>query len=64
MSISQKLEMNYKNQIENIKKEKNKPAKMRSMGNLIMDIGKNSINAVAKACGCSWRYAKSVFILL
>ena len=61
MSISQKLELNYKNQIENIKKEKNKPAKMRSMGNLIMDIGKNSINAVAKACGCSWRYAKKCF---
>lgn len=61
MSISQKIELYYKNQIENIKKEENKNAKMRSIGHLIMDIGKNSINAIANACGCCWRYAKKCF---
>lgn len=61
MSISQKIELNYKNQTENIKKEKNKEVKMRAIGNLIMDLGKNSISAVAKACNCCWRYAKKSF---
>ena len=34
---------------------------MRCIGNLIMDIGKNSINAIANAYGCYWRYAKKSF---
>lgn len=34
---------------------------MRNISNLIMDLGKNSVNAVANACGCCWRYAKKCF---
>lgn len=61
MSISQKIEINYKNQVENLKKETNKSAKMKGIGNLIMDLGNNSISAVAKACNCCWRFAKKCY---
>ena len=38
-SISQKIEMEHRNQIENIKKEKNRESKMKQIGTLIMDLG-------------------------
>ena len=61
MSISQKIEMEHRNQIENIKKEKNRESKMKQIGTLIMDLGVKSINAVANACECCWRYAKKSY---
>lgn len=53
----------HKNQIEMIKHEKNKQIKMKLIGVLILDLGNRSINAVAKACNCCWRFAKKVIIL-
>ena len=64
MNITQKLENLYKNQIENIKNEKNIESKMRQIGNLILDLGNRSINAVAKVCECSWRFAKKCYKLV
>ena len=61
MSISQKIEKNHKNQIKNIKNEKNRESKMKQIGVLVLDLGKRSINAVSKACNCSWRYVKKCF---
>lgn len=37
MSIAQKLENGYKNQIENIKNEINRISKMRQIGALVLD---------------------------
>ncbi len=34
---------------------------MKMVGVLIMDLGKCTINAIAKACGCCWRYAKKAY---
>ncbi len=48
----------HQNQIKMIKSEKNKLAKMNQIGALILDLGPRSINVVAKACNCCWRYAK------
>lgn len=58
MSISQKLEMNYKNQIENIKSERNRESKIRQIGALVLDVGERSIKAVAEAIHCSRKYVK------
>ena len=58
MSITQKLEKSCKNQIENIKNEKNRNSKVKQIGSLVMDAGKRSINAVSKLCNCSWRFVK------
>ena len=44
MSISQKLEKCYKNQIENIKNEKNREAKVRQIGSLVLDVGLSNIS--------------------
>lgn len=64
MSIAQKLEMNYKNQIEIIKKEKNRESKIRQIGALVMDVGKRSIKAVAEAVHCSRKYVKDCFLIV
>ncbi len=64
MSIAQKLEINYKNQIKNIKKEKNRESKMRQISAIILDLGENSINVVAKYCNCCWRYAKKCYLIV
>ena len=54
----------HKNQIEMIKHEKNKQIKMKLIGVLILDLGNRSINAVAKACNCCWRFAKKSYNLV
>ena len=46
MSITQKLEKCYKNQIENIKNEKNREAKVGQIGSLVLDVGGRCINAI------------------
>lgn len=58
MSIAQKLEINYKNQIENIKKETNRESKIKQIGALVLDIGKHSIKAVSEAIHCSRQFVK------
>lgn len=64
MSISQKIEKEHKNQIENIKNEKNKESKMRQIGVLVLDLDGRCINAVAKSCNCCWRYVKKCYLVL
>ena len=64
MSISQKIEKMFKNQIANIKNEKNIESKMKQIGSLILDLGNRSINAVAKACECCWRFANKCYKLV
>lgn len=56
MSIAQKLEIDYKNQIENIKKEKNRESKIKQIGSLVLDIGNRSIKAISE--DCSRKYVK------
>ena len=59
MSIAQKLENNYKNQIKMIKKLSNGIEKNLLIGSIVADIGKNSITPVAKAIGSCFRKVKS-----
>ena len=47
MSISQKLEKCYKNQIENIKNEKNYEFKIKQIGALVLVVGRHCISAIA-----------------
>ena len=58
MSISQKLENSYKNQIENIKNEKNYISRIRQVGALVLDVGGRCISAIAKAIGSCRKYVK------
>lgn len=64
MSIAQKLEINYKNQIENIKKEKNRESKIRQIGALVLDVGKRSIKAIAQAIHCSRKFVKKCYLIV
>lgn len=64
MSIAQKLEIDHKNQIENIKKEKNREAKIGQIGALVLDVGNRSIKAIAKATGCSRKYVKRCYLIV
>lgn len=64
MSISQKLEISYKNQIENIKNEKNRESKIRQIDALVMDVGEKTINAISKLCGFSWRFVKYCYTVV
>ena len=64
MIISKKLELCYKNQINNIKNEKNRESKIKQIGALILDVGDYSINAVANACDCCWRFAKKCNVVV
>ena len=43
-----KIEKSYKNQIENIKNEKNHESKIRQIGALVLDVGGNCILEIAK----------------
>ena len=64
MSISQKLEKSYKNQIENIKKEKNYESKVRQIGALVLDVGDRSISAIANACNCCRAFVKKCYLIV
>ena len=63
MSISQKIDLCYKNSIKSIKKMKNGYEKDYAIGSLIADLGKNSINAVSNAINICWRKAKKCYLL-
>lgn len=58
MSISEKLENGYKNQIEMIKNEKNRIIRMKLIGSLTLDIGGRCISAIAKAVKCSRKFVR------
>ena len=64
MSISQKLENSYKNQIENIKKEQNHASKMRQIGALVLDVGGNCISSVANKIKSSRKFVKKCYIIV
>lgn len=64
MSILQKIENGYKNQIKIIKNEKDYKKKQKLIGALVLDLGERSINAVSKACNCSWRYVKKCYLIV
>ena len=61
MSISEKLEKMYKNQLKNIKNEKNRIVKKKMIGNLMLDVGGRCISAIAKTLGCSRKYVKKCY---
>lgn len=65
MIISQKLEIYYKNQIENIKNEKNRESKIRQIGALVLDVGdKRCISAISNATGCCRAFVKKCYIIV
>ena len=64
MSISEKLKKLYKNIVENIKKMSNGIERDRTIGALVVDLGKRSINALSKILNCSWRKVKKCYELV
>lgn len=62
MSITQILEKFYRNQIENIKNEKNYVSKVRQIGALVLDVGGNCISAIADKINCSRKFVKKCYI--
>ena len=64
MSIAQKLDNEHKNQIENIKKEKNFKAKIRMVGALVLDVGGHCIKAIAERIGSSRSYVKKCYLIV
>ena len=64
MSIPQKLEKCYRNQIENIKSEKNREAKVKQIGSLVLDVGGRCISAIAKMTGYCRKFVKMCFIIV
>lgn len=62
MIISEKLENEYKNQIKNIKNEKDKNTKRKLVGALVADIGGRCITAISKATGCCRAYIKKAYL--
>lgn len=64
MSISQKLENNYKNQIKNIKNEKNHESKIKQIGALVLDVGGRCISAISNAIGCCRAFVKESYIIV
>lgn len=63
MILSNNIENIHSNLLESIKNCKNKEEKKILIGSLIADLGKRTISKVAKACNCSWRFAKECFLL-
>ena len=64
MIISKKLEKFHKNQIENIKNEKNRESKIKQIGALVLDVGGRCISAISIATGCSRAYVKECYIIV
>ena len=58
MSIAEKLEKFYKNQIENIKNEINRKSKIKQIGSLVLDVGGGCISTISNATGCCWSFVK------
>lgn len=64
MSIAEKLEKFYKNQIKNIKNEKNRDFKIKQIGALVLDVGGRCISAIATAIGCSRAFVKESYLIV
>lgn len=64
MSISQKLKNCYKNQIKNIKNEKNNISKILQIGALVLDVGGRCISAISKEINCSRKFVKKCSIIV
>ena len=61
MSITQKLENDYKNIVENIKKLPNSIERDLMIGSLVEDLGKRCISAVSRAIGICREKVKSCY---
>lgn len=61
MSISQKLEKNYKNQINLIKEEKNWINKIKLVGALCLDVGGRCVQSIANVINCSREYVTKCY---
>lgn len=64
MIISDKLDNEYKNIIENIKNEKNSLLKKKIIGSLVMDIDGRCISQISKKTGCCRKYIKDCYIFV
>ncbi len=64
MSISQKLENCYKNQIENIKNEKNRESKIKQIGALVLDVGGRCISAISTKINCCRAFVKKCHLIV
>lgn len=61
MSITQKLENDYKNIVENIKKLPNSIERDLMIGALVADLGKRCISAISRAVGICREKVKSCY---
>ena len=61
MSISQKIEMNHKNRVENIKNMNKGLEKDLAVGALVADLGKRSISAVSNSLNLCREKVKSCY---
>lgn len=64
MSISKKLENFYKNQVENIKNEKNRKSKIKQIGALVLDVGGRCIFAISTITGCCRAFVKKCSLIV
>ena len=64
MSISHKLENIYKNQIENIKNERNHESKIRQIGALVLDVGGHCISAIANKINGSRKFVRKCHLIV
>lgn len=64
MSISKKLENFYKNQVENIKNEKNRKSKIKQIGALVLDVGGRCISAISTITGCCRAFVKKCSLIV
>lgn len=58
MSILEKIEKSYKNQLKIIKSEKNRITKMKLVGSLVLDIDGRCISKIAKEINCSRKFVR------
>ena len=64
MSIAEKLENFYKNQVENIKNEKNRKSKIKQIGALVLDVGGRCISAISNATSCCRAFVKECYLIV
>ena len=64
MSIAEKLEKFHKNQIENIKNEKNRESKIKQIGALALDVGGRCISSISTATNCCRAFVKECYLIV
>ena len=64
MSIAEKLENFYKNQVENIKNEINRKSKIKQIGALVLDVGGRCISAISNATSCCRAFVKECYLIV